>query len=55
MLITFLRNLKNNFVISTFLGSLSVQKENYAIKLYKKAGFKVFEETLEEFIMVLEL
>ena len=35
--------------------SLSVQKENYAVKLYKKLGFKVFKETSEEFIMLLEL
>lgn len=32
--------------------SLSVQKENYAaIKLYKKAGFCIFQETQEEYIM----
>lgn len=35
--------------------SLSVQKENYAIKLYKKSGFKIYKETFEEFIMLLEL
>lgn len=35
--------------------SLSVQKENYAVKLYRKVGFKVYEETSEEFIMLLEI
>ncbi len=32
--------------------SLSVQKENYAVKLYKKVGFKIFKETEEEYIMI---
>ena len=32
--------------------SLSVQKENYATKMYLKAGFMVVKETLEEYIMV---
>ena len=35
--------------------SLSVQKANYAVKLYKKAGFKIIEENAEEYIMVCEL
>ncbi|MCI6152412.1 MAG: GNAT family N-acetyltransferase [Fusobacterium perfoetens] len=34
--------------------SLSVQKENYAVRLYKKVGFKVITETDEEYIMILE-
>lgn len=34
--------------------SLSVQKENYAVRLYKKVGFKVTTETDEEYIMILE-
>lgn len=35
--------------------SLSVQKENYAFKLYKKIGLEVFKETDEDFIMVKKL
>ena len=35
--------------------SLSVQKANYAVKLYKKAGFKIIEENAKEYIMVCEL
>lgn len=32
--------------------SLAVQKANFAIKLYKKLGFKVVDENEEEYIMV---
>lgn len=32
--------------------SLSVQKANYAVKLYQKTGFEVVKETEEEYIMV---
>ena len=32
--------------------SLSVQKENYAVKMYEKAGFQVLKETDQEYIMV---
>lgn len=35
--------------------SLSVQKNNYAVKLYKKLGFKIFKETEEEYIMIKSL
>lgn len=35
--------------------SLSVQKENYAYNMYKKAGFKVLKETAEEYVMVCRL
>ena len=35
--------------------SLSVQKDNYAQKMYKKAGFKVIMENEEEYIMLAEL
>ena len=35
--------------------SLSVQKNNYAVKLYKKLGFKIFKETEEEYIMIKKL
>lgn len=35
--------------------SLSVQKENYAVNMYQKIGFKVVSKTEEEYIMVCEL
>lgn len=35
--------------------SLSVQKANYAVTMYRKIGFKVVSETEEEYIMVCEL
>ena len=35
--------------------SLSVQKENYAVRMYKKLGFKTIAEKTEEYIMVCDL
>lgn len=35
--------------------SLSVQKANYAVDLYRKAGFEVVNENMEEYIMVCRL
>lgn len=35
--------------------SLAVQKENYAVKMYRKVGFGIIRETEEEFIMVCNL
>ncbi|MDR3287022.1 MAG: GNAT family N-acetyltransferase [Prevotellaceae bacterium] len=35
--------------------SLSVQKANYAVKMYKKTGFQIIEENEEEYIMLLKL
>lgn len=32
--------------------SLSVQKANYAVKMYKKVGFKIVDENQEEYIMI---
>lgn len=32
--------------------SLAVQKANYAVKMYKKAGFQIVNENEEEYIMV---
>ena len=32
--------------------SLAVQKENYAVKMYKKVGFEIIDENNEEYIMV---
>lgn len=35
--------------------SLAVQKENYAVKMYKNVGFKVVGENGQEYIMLCEL
>nr|WP_320023219.1 GNAT family N-acetyltransferase [uncultured Draconibacterium sp.] len=35
--------------------SLSVQKENYAVKLYKKVGFEIIDENDEDYLMLLKL
>lgn len=35
--------------------SLSVQRANYAVKMYKKAGFDIVDENSEEYIMAVEL
>ncbi|MDE5859257.1 MAG: GNAT family N-acetyltransferase, partial [Oscillospiraceae bacterium] len=35
--------------------SLAVQKENYAVKMYKKVGFEIAGENSEEYIMVCDL
>ena len=35
--------------------SLSVQKANYAVKMYQKAGFKIVSENNEEYIMVADI
>lgn len=35
--------------------SLSVQKANYAVKMYQAAGFHVVSETEEEYVMVADL
>ncbi len=35
--------------------SLAVQKDNYAVNLYKAVGFKTVSETAEEYIMVCEV
>lgn len=35
--------------------SLSVQKANYAVKIYTQAGFTVVDENSEEYIMVVNL
>lgn len=32
--------------------SLAVQKDNYAVKMYEKAGFEIVNENTEEYIMV---
>ena len=35
--------------------SLSVQKANYAVKMYRKLGFEIVRESREEYIMVCRL
>ena len=35
--------------------SLAVQKANYAVRMYEKAGFRKIDENAEEYIMVCEL
>lgn len=35
--------------------SLAVQKNNYAVKMYKKVGFKIIDENEQEYIMVCNL
>ena len=35
--------------------SLSVQKSNYAVKMYEKEGFTVVDENNEEYIMIVNL
>ncbi len=35
--------------------SLAVQKENYAVRMYKNVGFRIIKETEEEYIMLCEL
>lgn len=35
--------------------SLSVQKENYAAKMYQKIGFEIYDENEEEYIMTYQL
>ena len=35
--------------------SLSVQKMNYAVQMYKQVGFEIVDENNEEYIMVCKL
>ena len=35
--------------------SLSVQKANYAVKMYRRVGFEVYEENEDEYIMINDL
>ncbi|MBQ8079365.1 MAG: GNAT family N-acetyltransferase, partial [Oscillospiraceae bacterium] len=35
--------------------SLSVQKENYAARMYRKLGFRTIAETDEDYLMVYDL
>lgn len=49
---TMLRFLKEKGYKQT---SLSVQKENYVVDMYRKAGFEIVSESNEEYIMVCKL
>ena len=49
---TMLKLLKNKGYKKT---SLAVQKDNYAVKMYKKVGFKIINENEQEYIMVCDL
>ena len=35
--------------------SLAVQKQNYAVRMYKNVGFEIVDENEEEYIMVCQL
>ena len=35
--------------------SLAVQKQNYAVRMYKNVGFEIVDENAEEYIMVCQL
>ena len=35
--------------------SLAVQKANYAVRMYKKVGFEIIDDTEQEFIMIINL
>ena len=37
------------------LASLTVQKDNYAVKMYQQVGFEIVDENAEEFIMSCQL
>lgn len=52
MMKTMLKLLKDKGYKKT---SLSVQKNNYAVKMYKNVGFKIIDENKAEYIMVCEL
>ncbi len=49
---TMLKELKEKGYKQT---SLSVQKANYAVKMYKNVGFEIAEENKEEYIMICSL
>ena len=46
-------NLLQNFGYNAV--SLSVQKKNFAVKIYKRAGFKIFLENDDDYIMIRNL
>jgi ribosomal protein S18 acetylase RimI-like enzyme len=52
LMIRMLEILKENGYKRT---SLAVQKDNYAVKMYKNVGFSILKELEEEYLMVCEL
>ncbi|MBQ8614066.1 MAG: GNAT family N-acetyltransferase [Ruminiclostridium sp.] len=52
LMTTMLEELKRRGYAKT---SLAVQKANYAVKMYKKVGFVIYDENDEEYIMVCDL
>ena len=52
LMTTMLEELKHRGYEKT---SLAVQKANYAVKMYKKVGFVIYDENDEEYIMVCDL
>ena len=49
---TMLKLLKNKGYKKT---SLAVQKDNYAVKMYKNVGFRIIDENEQEYIMICDL
>ena len=49
---TMLKLLKNKGYKKT---SLAVQKDNYAVKMYKNVGFRIVDENEQEYIMICDL
>ena len=41
--------------VLTSRASLAVQKDNYAVRMYKKVGFKIVKESEEEYLMICDL
>ena len=52
LMLTMIKYLQEHGYIQT---SLNVKKENYAVKLYKKLGFKIIDENDEDYLMLLNL
>lgn len=52
LIIRMLRHLKISGYKSV---SLSVSKENYAIRLYQKVGFEIYEERENDYVMIVDL
>jgi len=52
LMLNMLQLLKDKGYIQT---SLAVQKDNYAVKMYKSVGFEIVEELTEEYLMICKL
>ena len=44
-----------NSIIRYKQASLTVQKMNYAVRMYRKIGFEIVDENDEEYIMICKL